>query len=85
MMKACNVAVFTWAIVGCGSYQYCQYRRHKEKEGMQMARDLMEQKRATIEAKKEARRKAREQQEAEEARRLEEERKKSWTHKLKFW
>jgi cytochrome c oxidase assembly protein subunit 20 len=55
---------------------------------MQQARDLMEAKRASIEARKEARRRKREQEEAEEARRLEEERrKKSWTRleNYKFW
>jgi cytochrome c oxidase assembly protein subunit 20 len=50
----------------------------------------MEKKRATIEAKKEARRRAREEQEKlEQARRLDEERKKSWSYwyqkNVKFW
>lgn len=50
----------------------------------------MEKKRAMIEAKKEARRRAREEQEKlEVAQRLEEERKKSWSYwyekNVKFW
>jgi cytochrome c oxidase assembly protein subunit 20 len=50
----------------------------------------MEKKRAVIEAKKEARRRAREEQDRlEQERRLEEERRKSWGHwyqkNLKFW
>jgi cytochrome c oxidase assembly protein subunit 20 len=50
----------------------------------------MEKKRATIEAKKEARRRAREQQEQlEQAQRLEEDRRKSWGYwyekNVKFW
>jgi cytochrome c oxidase assembly protein subunit 20 len=50
----------------------------------------MEKKRATIEAKKEARRRAREELEKlEQARRIDEERKKSWGYwyqkNLKFW
>jgi cytochrome c oxidase assembly protein subunit 20 len=57
---------------------------------MKMARDLMEQKRATIEAKKEARRKAREEQERlAEERRKEEERKRTWGYwvdkNVRFW
>jgi cytochrome c oxidase assembly protein subunit 20 len=57
---------------------------------MKMARDLMEHKRATIEAKKEARRKAREEQERlAEERRKEEERKRTWGYwvdkNVRFW
>jgi len=57
---------------------------------MRQAQELMDKKRATIEAKKEARRRAKEEQEKlEEARRLEEERRKSWGYWLnknvKFW
>ncbi|KAJ4348417.1 uncharacterized protein N0V89_009791 [Didymosphaeria variabile] len=71
----------------CGSGVY--YRR-KEKDGMKQAQELMEKKRATIEAKKEARRKQREEQDKlEEARRLEEQRRKSWGHwfdkNVRFW
>jgi cytochrome c oxidase assembly protein subunit 20 len=72
------------------SYQVCQYYRSKEKAGIKQAQDLMEKKRASIEAKKEARRRAREDHDmAEQARKLEDERKKSWGHwyqqNLKFW
>ena len=72
------------------SYQVCQYYRSKEKAGIKQAQDLMERKRASIEAKKEARRRAREEQDRLElVRRSEEERKKSWGYwyekNLKFW
>jgi cytochrome c oxidase assembly protein subunit 20 len=72
------------------SYQVCQYYRSKEKAGMKQAQDLMEKKRATIEAKKEARRRAREEYDRqEELRRKEEERKASWGYwyekNVKFW
>ena len=71
-------------------YQVCQYYRRKEKDGMKQAQELMEKKRATIEAKKEARRRAKEEMEkAEEARKLEEQRKKSWGYwvdkNVRFW
>jgi len=85
-----NWAVATWCGVSVVSYQVCQYYRSKEKAGIKQAQELMEKKRATIEAKKEARRRGREQQEqAEQSRRLEEERRKSWSYwcekNIKFW
>jgi cytochrome c oxidase assembly protein subunit 20 len=85
-----NWAVGTWCAVSVVSYQVCQYYRSKERAGIRQAQDLMEKKRATIEAKKEARRRAREEQEKlEQARRLEEERQKSWSYwyqkNVKFW
>lgn len=57
---------------------------------MRQARELMEKKRATIEAKKEARRKFREEQiRLEELQRKEEERKRSWGYwyekNIRFW
>lgn len=57
---------------------------------MKQAQELMEKKRATIEAKKEARRRAREEQERkEELQRQEEIRARSWSYwaskNLKFW
>ncbi|KAL1602744.1 hypothetical protein SLS60_006165 [Paraconiothyrium brasiliense] len=69
---------------------FCQYYRRKEKDGMKQAQELMEKKRATIEAKKEARRKQREEQDKlDEARRIEEQRRKSWGHwfnkNVRFW
>jgi cytochrome c oxidase assembly protein subunit 20 len=72
------------------SYQVCQYYRSKEKAGIKQAQDLMEKKRATIEAKKEGRRRAREEHDKlEHARRVDEERKKSWGYwyekNVKFW
>jgi cytochrome c oxidase assembly protein subunit 20 len=72
------------------SYQVCQYYRSKEKAGIKQAQELMEKKRASVEAKKEARRRAREDKDRlEQVRRAEEERKKSWGHwyekNLKFW
>ncbi|KAJ4290913.1 hypothetical protein N0V90_010109 [Kalmusia sp. IMI 367209] len=68
----------------------CQYYRRKEKDGMKQAQELMEKKRASIEAKKEARRRAREEQERlEETRRLEEARRKTWGYwinkNVRFW
>ncbi|KAH3948082.1 cytochrome c oxidase assembly protein COX20 [Parastagonospora nodorum] len=85
-----NWAVATWCGVSVVSYQVCQYYRSKEKAGIKQAQELMEKKRATIEAKKEARRRAREEHDRQEqARRLEEERRKSWGYwyekNLKFW
>lgn len=89
-MQCCHAAVFSWLGVSCVSYQYCQYYRSKEKDGIRQAKELMEKKRASIEAKKEARRKAREEQERlEEERRKEEERQRSWSHwinkNVRFW
>ena len=88
--KASNYAVFTWLVVGCGSFQYCQYMRSKEKDGMRQARELMEKKRATIEAKKEARRRMKvEQAQLQEERKKEEARKKTWSYwidkNVRFW
>lgn len=85
-----NWAVATWCGVSVVSYQVCQYYRSKEKAGIRQAQELMEKKRATIEARKEARRRAREEHERQEqARRVEEERKKSWAYwyekNVKFW
>lgn len=72
------------------SYQVCQYYRSKEKAGIRQAQELMAKKRASIEAKREARRKALEEHERlEQVRRAEEERKKSWGYwyekNIKFW
>lgn len=80
----------TWLGVSCASYQYCQYFRSKEKDGIKQAKELMEVKRANVEAKREARRRAREEQERqEEERRQEEQRRKSWGYwvskNVKFW
>lgn len=57
---------------------------------MKQAQDLMEKKRANIEAKKEARRRQREEFDRQEAlRKAEEERKKTWAYwyqkNVKFW
>ncbi|KAF2634225.1 hypothetical protein P280DRAFT_414257 [Massarina eburnea CBS 473.64] len=87
---ASNYAVATWCVLGCAHYQVCQYYRSREKDGMRQAQELMVKKRANIEAKKEARRKAKEEQaRLQEMQRLEEERKKSWSYwankNLKFW
>lgn len=87
---ASNWAVGTWCAVSVVSYQVCVHYRSKEKAGIKQAQELMEKKRATIEAKKEARRRAREEQEKlEQARRIEEERKRSWGYwyekNVKFW
>ncbi|KAF2129862.1 cytochrome oxidase biogenesis protein, Cox20 subunit [Dothidotthia symphoricarpi CBS 119687] len=90
VLIASNWAVATWCGVSVVSYQVCQYYRSKEKAGMKQAADLMEKKRASIEAKKEARRRAREEYDRkEEALRREEERKRSWGYwyekNVKFW
>ena len=88
--KCSNYAVFTWLVFSCGSYQYCQYFRSIERDGMRQARELMEKKRATIEAKREARRRAKEEQDRlEEERRKEEARRKTWGYwfdkNVRFW
>lgn len=87
---ASNWAVATWCGVSAISYQVCQYYRSKEKAGIKQAQELMEKKRATMEAKREARRKQRDEHERQElARKQEEERQKSWAYwyqkNLKFW
>ncbi|KAF2266188.1 hypothetical protein CC78DRAFT_531846 [Lojkania enalia] len=90
VMMCCNYAVFTWVGVSCASYQYCQYWRSKEKDGIRQMNDLMAKKRASVEAKREARRKAKEEQDRlTEERRKEEERKRTWSYwfnkNVKFW
>ncbi|KAF1946485.1 hypothetical protein EJ02DRAFT_450576 [Clathrospora elynae] len=87
---ASNWAVATWCGVSVISYQVCQYQRSKEKAGIRQAQELMEKKRASIEAKKEARRRAREEQDRiETERRAEEERRRGWGYwyekNVKFW
>jgi cytochrome c oxidase assembly protein subunit 20 len=72
------------------SYQVCQYYRSKEKAGIKQAQELMEKKRTSIEAKKEARRRAREEHDRlEQERRRDEERRKTWGYwyekNMKFW
>ncbi|KAF2018506.1 hypothetical protein BU24DRAFT_491458 [Aaosphaeria arxii CBS 175.79] len=90
LMQCCNIAVYSWLGFSCASYQYCQYQRSKERDGMRQARELMEAKRANIEAKRAARRKAREEQDRiEELQRHEEIRKRSWGYwinkNIRFW
>ncbi|KAF2685904.1 hypothetical protein K458DRAFT_300170 [Lentithecium fluviatile CBS 122367] len=85
-----NYAVAAWCAAGCIHYQICQHYRSREKDGMRQARELMEKKRATIEARKEARRKAREEQlRLEEEQRREEARRKTWSYwidkNVRFW
>ncbi|KAF2714134.1 hypothetical protein K504DRAFT_371152 [Pleomassaria siparia CBS 279.74] len=90
VMMSCHFAVGTWVATSVLSYQYCQYQRSKEKKGMRQAHELMDRKRATAEAKREARRKAKEEYERREEERIkEEEKKKTWSYWLnknaKFW
>lgn len=90
VITASNWAVATWCGVSVISYQVCQYYRSKEKAGIKQAQELMEKKRASIEAKKEARRRAREEQDRlEREQRAEDERKRSWSYwyqkNIKFW
>ncbi|KAF2868947.1 hypothetical protein BDV95DRAFT_499569 [Massariosphaeria phaeospora] len=85
-----NWAVLSWVGVSCASYQYCQYVRSKEKDGMRMARELMDKKRVSVEAKREARKRAQQEQlRVEEERRAEDARRKSWGYWLeknvRFW
>ncbi|CAI6338905.1 unnamed protein product [Periconia digitata] len=85
-----NWAVGICVMAACGHYQTCQYYRGREKDGMKQAQVLIEKKRASMEAKKEARRRAREEQERiEEMQRQEQIRRKSWSYwaskNLKFW
>jgi cytochrome c oxidase assembly protein subunit 20 len=89
-MTACTYAWFSWIGVSCASYQYCQYWRSKEKDGIRQMKELMEKKRANVEAKRAERRRLKEEQDqlAEEQRK-EEARKKSWSYwfnkNTKFW
>jgi cytochrome c oxidase assembly protein subunit 20 len=90
VLTSSNWAVGTWCGVSMVSYQICQYYRSKEKAGIKQAQELMEKKRASIEAKKEARRRARDEQDRlERERREEEERRRSWGYwyekNVKFW
>ncbi|KAF2122519.1 hypothetical protein BDV96DRAFT_481771 [Lophiotrema nucula] len=85
-----NWGVGTWCAVSCLSYQYCQYWRSKEKDGINQMKEIMEKKRANIEAKREARRKAKDEHDRlEEERRREEQRRRSWGYwinkNVRFW
>ena len=85
-----NYGVGAWCVVSCLSYQYCQYWRSKEKDGIKQMKEIMETKRANIEAKREARRRAKEEHDKlEEERRKEEERRRSWGYwinkNVRFW
>ncbi|KAF2177926.1 hypothetical protein K469DRAFT_696310 [Zopfia rhizophila CBS 207.26] len=86
----CTYAWFGWIWTSVAAYQYCQWQRSREKAGMTRAMEIMEQKRADIEAKREARRRAKEAADrAEEGRRREEERRKTWGYwfnkNIRFW
>ncbi|KAI9861477.1 MAG: hypothetical protein M1824_002369 [Vezdaea acicularis] len=78
--RASNWAVGTFCFMSFGAYQYCQYRRYVEKQGMARAVEVVELKRAAKQReKREEERKAKE----EEARREEERIKtRRW---YKFW
>ncbi|KAI9666716.1 MAG: hypothetical protein M1821_004652 [Bathelium mastoideum] len=84
--KAANWAVGTFCAVSFVSYEYCQYNRSVEKDGMKRAMQVMEQKRSDrdekLKAAREERRRAK-----EEADRKEDEQKKSWRIPswAKFW
>jgi cytochrome c oxidase assembly protein subunit 20 len=90
VITSSNWAVATWCGVSVVSYQVCQYYRSKEKAGIRQAQDLMEKKRASIEAKKEVRRRAREEHDRlEQERQRDEERSKTWGYwyqkNVRFW
>jgi cytochrome c oxidase assembly protein subunit 20 len=86
---ACSWAVWSYISTSIIAYQWCQHQRAKEKAGIREAMQIMAEKRAKIEAKKEERRRAMEEaKRQEEERRLEEQRR-SWSYwaskNLKFW
>ncbi|KAF2234741.1 hypothetical protein EV356DRAFT_514879 [Viridothelium virens] len=84
--KATNWAAGAFCAISFFSYEYCQFRRGMEKDGMRRAVQVMDEKRADREAKMKAAREER-RKAKEEADRQEEERKKSWRpwNGWKFW
>lgn len=85
VMKASNWAVGTFVGTSFVGYEFCQYRRHRSIEGMKMAIEVLDRKKAEMERQRriaEAEAEARRRTE-EEAARLAEEAKKNrgW----KFW
>lgn len=73
--KALNVAVWTSLAVSIGGYQYCQIQRAREKQGMKLAVQIVEEKREEQRRKMEERREAvtKSKKEEEEERRTREE------------
>lgn len=68
--KACNWAVGTFCIGAFSMYQYCQYQRRAEKEGMKRAIEIIDrkqlerrQKEARMDRARELRRQKKEQEE----------------------
>ncbi|KAL9095506.1 MAG: hypothetical protein Q9165_002377 [Trypethelium subeluteriae] len=84
--KSTNWAAGAFCAISFFSYEYCQFRRGMEKDGMRRAVQVMDEKRADREAKMKAAREER-RKAKEEADRKEEESKKSWKswNGWKFW
>lgn len=57
---ACNWAVGAWVFGSVGMYQYCQYKRQMEKEGMTRAMEILSRKDMEKKAKEARREKVRE-------------------------
>jgi cytochrome c oxidase assembly protein subunit 20 len=77
--KALNTAVWTSIVVSIGGYQYCQMQRTREKQGMKLAVQIVEEKREEKRMKMEERREAvavKKMEEDERKRREEDERRK---------
>ncbi|KAF2738254.1 hypothetical protein EJ04DRAFT_409012, partial [Polyplosphaeria fusca] len=86
---ACTYAWFSWIGASVLSYEYCQYWRSKEKEGIRQMRELMEKKKVKVEARREERRRLKEERDRLEEERKEAERRKSWSYwvdkNVRFW
>lgn len=83
LMVACNWAVGTFCFGAFSMYQYCNYQRQAEKEGMKRAMEIIDrktlerrQKEARMERIREVRRQKKEEEDAETFARLKEEKEK---------
>ncbi|KAF2400088.1 hypothetical protein EJ06DRAFT_530841 [Trichodelitschia bisporula] len=85
LWRATNYSVITFLFTAFASFEYCKSQRKRERDGMKLAVEIIEQKkedkRKALEAMRERRRKEIEAQKAEAAR-LEEERRRNW---WRFW
>ncbi|KAI9847628.1 MAG: hypothetical protein M1837_002202 [Sclerophora amabilis] len=81
--KASNWAVGTFCTVSFAAYEVCQYRRHREQEGMRRAVEIIDRKKIEREQKMQQTREARRKAKEEEDKKAEEQakQKKGW----KFW
>lgn len=87
--SVCNYSVGGFVAMSLGGYQYCQYYRTLERTGMKRITEVMEQKKAEIAARREAKRLKEEADRLAEEKRREEERRKTWKYwaekNLKIW